>query len=599
MQSFFKNLFTSCLGTLLALGALIFIFTTIIGRMASSSQKAPSVKANTVLELKFSGPIPERTNNAEGGNSFKLKGGDVLGLHDIEKILAQAKEDSNIKGILIECGNGAMGGLSTASVLRRAIENFKQSGKFVVSYSESYSQRGYYLASVADKIYMHPDGLIEFRGASATIPFFKDMLDRLGIKMQVYYAGQFKSATEPFRLDKMSDQNRLQVREFLSQNYSLSLDEISKSRNIPKEELMRLSDGFLARTADDAVKYRLADGKAYRDEVLSDLRNRLGLDSKENVNSVSLSNYYESKGLDLDFTTKDKVAVVYAEGNIVDGKGAIGSIGGQKYAEIIRKIRQDDAVKAIVLRVNSGGGSSMASENIWRELSLAKESGKKIVVSMGDYAASGGYYISCAADSIIAEPNTITGSIGVFGMVPSVQKMLKEKAGITFDTVKVGQYSAGFTPFFDFTNNEGAFMQQFVDKTYETFLKRVGTARHKSRDEVHAIAQGRVWTGAKAKEIGLVDKLGNLDDAIAMAGRLAGIEKYRTVEFPSVKEPFQQLIEKFTNPDNDDDKEDGDYIKSQFIKSELGEMYPFYEYLKTVRTMKGVQMRLPFQVEIK
>jgi protease-4 len=320
----------------------------------------------------------------------------------------------------------------------------------------------------------------------------------------------------------------------------------------------------------------------------------MGLGEKDKVNSISVEKYFKSVKKDKDFSSKDKVAVVYCEGNIVDGKGEQGNIGGEKYAEIIRKIRQDDNIKAIVLRVNSGGGSAMASECIWREIELAKKAGKKVVCSMGNYAASGGYYIAAPADSIFAEANTITGSIGVFSMIPSFERTLKNKLGITFDSVKTGKYSVGFGINQDFSPEEGKMMQEMTDRIYEDFLNKVATGRHKTRDEIHAIAQGRVWTGLKGKEIGLVDRIGSLNDAIACAAKLAGMEKYRTKEYPIAKDQVQQLMEQITGEDGEENS-----IKQSIIKSEMGEYYQYYNRLQELQQMKGPQMRMVYEVDIR
>ncbi len=599
MTSFWKLLLGSCLGTLLALVALIFIGSGIIGSLASSEEKV-SIKSNSVIELKLSPTlqIPEKTNNVSSGNSFSLKQQATIGLNDLITTISHAKTDENIKGIVLDC-EGLMTPQATTSVLRRALEDFRSSGKFIVSYSKYYAQKDYYVASVSDKMYLHPAGGIDFRGYSAQLLFFKNMLDRLDIKVQTYYAGQFKSATEPFRFEKMSDQNRLQTKEYMNGLYQIFLENISKSRNISVEDLKKYANDLMIRNADDAVKYKMVDVKGYRDELYSDVRQRMGISEKDKVNSVSMADYYDSvkKDKETDYKAKDKVAVVYCEGNIIEGKGEAGNIGGEKYAEILHKIRMDESVKAIVIRMNSGGGSAIASETIWREIQLAKKSGKKVVCSMGDYAASGGYFIACAADTIFAEPNTITGSIGVFSIIPSFQNMLKNKLGITFDTVRTGKFSAGFTVNQDFSPEEGKFMQENTDRTYEGFLQKVAEGRHKTRDEVHAIAQGRVWTGIKGKEIGLVDHLGSLQNAIDCAAKMAGIqEKYRTKEYPITKEGIQQLIEKFTGKE---DETNDMALKQGLIKSELGEYYPFYTRLQELKTMKGPQMKMLYDIEIR
>jgi len=478
------------------------------------------------------------------------------------------------------------GGNTTKSSIRKAIQDFKSDGKFVVAYNENYSQGAYYMASVADKIYVHPLGGIEFGGFGGTIPFFKDMIDRLGIKMQIYYAGQFKSATEPFRLNKMSEQNRLQTREYLEGMYQIFLKDISEARDIPVSTLRNIANEYKLRKAEDCVANGFADAVGYYDEVLSDLKGRLSLDEDDKIPSITLAKYANGR-YGKTSTAKNKIAVVYAEGSIVTGKGEAGNIGGDKYAKIVRKLRQDDNTKALVLRVNSGGGSALASDIMWRELELFKQTGRPFIVSFGDVAASGGYYIACGADSIYAEPNSITGSIGVFGMIPSVEDMLEEKVGVTFDTIKTGKFAHGISPFIDISPEEGQLIQEGVDDIYETFLKRVADGRGMSRDAVHEVAQGRVWLGTKGQEIGLVDVMGDLNDAITAAAEKANLEKYRTSEYPRVKEPFQQMIDQFTGAEEAN-------FEEHFIKKELGDLYPYIKELSEVKKMKGPQARLPF-----
>jgi protease IV len=340
----------------------------------------------------------------------------------------------------------------------------------------------------------------------------------------------------------------------------------------------------------------MIDAKGYKDEVIADIKQRIGIGEKDKINYVALEDYYDSAVKNAsEPSAKNKVAVVYAEGTIGMGEGEAGSIGGDKYSAMIRKIRQDDNIKAIVLRINSGGGSSLASEDIWREIQLAKQAGKKVVVSMGDVAASGGYYIAAPADTIYAEPNTITGSIGVFGMVPSFHDMLKNKLGITFDTVRTGKFSAGFGVNYDFNPEEQKFFQDNVNHIYDNFLGVVADGRKMSKEQVNVIAQGRVWTGVKAKELGLVDRLGTLQDAIACAARMAGMSEYKVKEYPLTKEPLQQFIEQLTG-----DKEDNNSsIKSTMLRKELGSMYPYVEQLKSLQQLSGIQMRMPYLIEIK
>ncbi len=585
-MNFFKTVLASCLGVVLATFAVFLIGSMVLGSLVAAGDTAKKVEANSILEINFGKPIPEKTNNiATDPLAFETES--VLGLHDMVAAIESAKDNDKIKGIYLDL-SAAPGGRATSSVLREALVDFKDSGKFILAYSIAYSQGTYYIASVADEVLMHPLGGVDFLGFSAQIPFFKDMLDRLGVKMQVYYAGQFKSATEPFRRTEMSEQNRLQTRQYLEGMYKIYLEDISESRGIPVNELRAVADGYKLRKAEDAKTYKFVDALVYHDEVRANLKDRIGLDADDKLEMISLSAYQKGNKKKTNFKIKDKIAVVYAEGDLVDGKGEEGNIGGDKYAKIIRKIRNDKKVKAIVLRVNSPGGSVIASDLIWRELILAKEAGTPIVVSMGDLAASGGYYISCMADSIFAEPNTITGSIGVFGMIPNVQNMLDEKVGITFDSVKTGPFSHGISPFFAIDAPEGQVIQESVDDIYDLFLTKVAQGRGMTKGAVHEVAQGRVWTGEKALEIGLVDALGGLDDALAVAADKAGLESYRVSEYPKVKDPMEALIEKLTGQDKK---------AKAILTEEMKSIFPEYKYIEKLKSMKGPQARLPFMLE--
>ncbi|GAB4489408.1 MAG: signal peptide peptidase SppA [Saprospiraceae bacterium] len=592
MSQFFKFIFASCLGTALALLLLMFIGIGWISSLATSATAKTKVvlKPNSVLELDFKNLIPEKTNNVPM-DPFDLDQKNILGLTDMVAAIRRAKEDPDIKGIYINATN-VMAGKATASVLRNALQDFKSSDKFIVAYANYYTQGAYYLVSVADSILLNPVGAVDFRGLSSMIAFYKGTLDKLDVQMKIFYAGKFKSATEPFRLDKMSDENRLQVREYLTALNNIYMRDIAASRNISETELRQIADRFDGRSAEGSLKARLVDRIAYEDEAFDLIKAKIGLDKKEKLHRVSVEDYFEAKGKKLDLSAKDKIAIVYAEGTIKDGdEGEPGDIFDEKYVKILRKIRQDATVKAIVLRINSPGGSVLASENIFREVELCQQAGKPVVVSMGDLAASGGYYIACHADSIFAEENTITGSIGVFGIIPMLNKTMKEKLGITYDTVRTGRHSAFGTPFIEFSPEEDAMIQERIEAVYEDFLEKVATGRNKTREQVHEIAQGRVWPGKKAKEIGLVDDIGGLDRALAAAAKLAGLEKYRTTEYPRTKTGIEQLLDQLTH-----DKDKDDVIKSWIVRSELGEMYPVYKTLRDIRQNKGIQARLPYEL---
>jgi protease-4 len=586
MNQFFKFVFASCLGVFLAMIAIVSISVIVITGIASSAEQPPSVSPNSVLYLTFDNAVPEKTNNLEM-SPFDFKDTKIVGLQDMLRMLEKAKTDDNIKGVFIETDAVNMG-MATAGVVRDALKDFKSSGKFAVAYCEYCSQGAYYVASVADQVVVNPQGNIDFRGFAAVIPFFKNMLDKIGVKMEVFYAGKFKSATEPFRRTEMSPENKIQTREYIEQVYGLFLQDISDSRGVSVAELRGIADGYLAADPKDAQRLKLIDMIGYRDEALGKIREKIGLKEDDKLNLIKMDHYFKAKPPTEDFSIKNKVAVIYAEGTIVDGKGEAGSIGDEQYMKILQRVRGDERVKAVVLRVNSGGGSALASENILREVDLIKKEGKPVVVSMGDYAASGGYYIAAYADTIVAEPNTLTGSIGVFSIIPNAKELLNNKIGITVDTVKTGKFAHGITPFYDISPEEARILQNMTNKTYEMFLQRVSKGRNMTRDQVNEIAQGRVWTGIDAKRLGLVDAIGGLDKAIEIAAKLAEVKEYRVAEYPQVKEPWQRLMEEFTG--------DEEVRTERMLKQSLTEWYPYYKFAKEIQDSRGVQARLPFMI---
>lgn len=595
MNQFWKFLFASCLGTALALILLTFIgFGALAGIAGSASQSEKvRIEPNSVLDLTFEqAAIPEKTNNLEM-DPFDVKQKDVLGLSDMVKAIETAKTDNDIKGIYINA-MVVPAGKATASVLRAALLDFKSSGKFIVAYAPVYSQGAYYMASVADSVLLNPIGSVDFRGLSSTIAYYKGMLDKLDVDMKIFYAGKFKSATEPLRYEKMSEENRLQVREYLNALNDIYMRDIAASRNIPEADLRLSAEAFDGRNSEGALRSRLVDRICYEDEAFASMKKLMGLGEKDKFKRVSVGDYFGAKVKKTDFKNKDKIAVVYAEGSISDGKkGSPGEIIDGDYVKILRKIRQDDKFKAIVLRINSPGGSVLASENILREVQLCQAAGIPVVVSMGDVAASGGYYIACQADSIFAEPNTITGSIGVFGVIPMLDRTMRENVGVTFDTVRTGKYSAFGTPFIPFSKEEDAMIQQEIDQIYADFLQKVAKGRDKTPEQINEIAQGRVWPGAKAKELGLVDELGGLDRAVQSAAALAKIDKYRVSEYPQSKKGFERLLEELTGDSKDDDT-----VLSRMARSELGELYPIYRQLRDIRRSSGVQAKLPYELFI-
>lgn len=591
MNQFFKFMLAAFIGFFLAvvaLGALLFFMT--IG-MAATSKPTVSVKSNSVLHLTLDQPIPELSNNIEG-SPFELIGLEVPGLQASIRAIQHAKTDSKIQGIFIQPDQGTSIGMASSKALRDALEDFHSSGKWIVSYSKYYTQGAYYLASVGDEVYVNPIGGIDFYGFAAVIPFFKDLLDKVGVRMTIFYAGDYKSATEPYRLNKMSEQNRTQLREFLEPVYGQFLTDIAASRNLEVSFLRGLADTLALRSPERAVQYGLADSVAFLDVVLADIRSRLGLEEDKEIPFVSLRNYVNNIK-PARTKSRDKVAVVYAEGAIETGKGGRGKIADNQYVRLLRRLRKDEKVKALVLRVNSPGGSALASENIWRELDLCRQAGKKVVVSMGDYAASGGYYISCNADSIFAQPNTLTGSIGVFSMIPNTSAFFEEKLGVHWDSVKTTRNSVGVNTLFDFSEHEQRFFEEMTVAVYERFLQRVADGRGMTRDDVHAIAQGRIWSGEKAVRIGLVDALGGLDNAIEAAAALAGLEQYKITEYPTPKDPFTELIEELTGQGEDN------AVRAEILRSELGEYFPYYQHIHEIIHTEGPQARLPLLIDFK
>jgi protease-4 len=592
MKQFFKFVLASMVGFIISGALLIFVFIMLIaGLISSGNDKTVEVDSNSILKISFTHPIAERTpNNPLSGLSFLgIEGEKAIGLNDILASIKKAKTDSNIKGIFLDESYMASGEATTEEI-RNALIDFKRSGKFIIAYSEIYTQGFYYLASVADKVYLNPKGIFLFHGFSSEITFLKGALDKLGIEAQIIKVGTYKSAVEPFFLTKMSPANRLQVNAYLGSLYDHFLTGISASRHVNKDSLFNYANALKIRFPEDALKYKLVDGLKYKDEVLNELKQSVGIDKKQELKSIELADYDNNipkKDEDKKKVPKNSIAIVYASGEITGGDGDENSIGSEKISKALRQVRLDDKVKAVVLRVNSPGGSSLASDVIWREVMLTKKV-KPIIVSMGDLAASGGYYISCAADSIIAEPNTITGSIGIFAILPNMQKFFNNKLGITFDGVKTGKYADLGNISRPLTAEERAILQSQVDHGYDDFTKAVANGRHKTQAYINSIGQGRVWTGRQAVGLGLVDRLGNLNDAIKSAAKKARLKNYNLVSYPEQK----SFLNKFGLGVSAE-------IKTHFIKSELGDNFKYYDQIKGVtQMMRTPQARLPYDIVI-
>lgn len=589
MKDFFKFVFASMVGFILSFFVVFLLLIAIITAMVSSAGNdgKVSIASNSVLHVSLDYPIKERTDKNPFAelDFFGLESKKMLGLNEILTNIKNAKSDDRIKGIYLDASSLSTG-MASIEEVRNALIDFKKSGKFIVAYSEVYSQGAYYLATVADKIYLNPEGMIDFRGLNSEIMFFKGALEKLDIEAQIIKVGTYKSAVEPFILDKMSEPNKQQVTSFLGSMYDHLLSEISKSRKISKENLFSIADSAKIRAPKDALSYKMVDGLKYKDEVLEELKKLTKTDKKKDIKSVSIEEYSANEEEEKE-SSKNRIAVIYANGEIISGEGNDETIGSERISRAIRKARTDDKVKAIVLRINSPGGSALASDVIWRETVLAKKS-KPVIVSMGDVAASGGYYIACAADSIFAQANTITGSIGVFGIIPNMQKFFNNKLGITFDGVKTGKFADLGSVSRPLTESEKMIIQLEVNKTYDTFTKKVAEGRKKDQNYINTIGQGRVWSGTEALKIGLVDRLGNINDAIASAAKKANLKDYKIVDYPSQVDPLTALFDK-----------SGDKVKAYFVKRELGDSYLYYEQMKSALNLSGVQARIPYTIQIR
>lgn len=589
MRDFFKYFLASVLGFVVGTIVLFFIFLGIVSLLVSSLQSDTevTVRDKSVVEIRLQYPVKERSskNPFESFDYDAFESRQELGLHDILRNIDKARRDERIKGIFLNLSSLSMG-IATLDEIRGALSEFRKSGKFIYAYADSYSQGAYYLASVANTVAVNPEGGVELRGLHTELMFFKGALDKLGIEPEVIRHGKFKSAIEPFTLDKMSPENREQISRLLGSVWNTWLGNISADRKLPKEELQAIADQYRSRKAKDALDLRLIDKTAYFDEVTDDLRKQCGLEEKEKVRYVELQKYNKAYVKPEKEFSNRKIAVVYAVGEIRSGQGSDEVIGSERISEAIRKARLDTTVKAIVLRVNSPGGSALASEVIWREAVLARKA-KPLVVSMGDLAASGGYYISCIADTIVAQANTLTGSIGVFGLLFNTQNMWKDKLGITFDTVRTGRFADIGSLSRPLTAEERAIYQEEVEQIYNVFIGHVAEGRNMTTAAVDSIGQGRIWSGTDAKQIGLVDVIGGLETAKSIAAKMAGLDNYRTVNYPEQKEFLQKLMEDFSAD-----------AKAYFAKEELGESYRYYAKLREVLNSQGIQARLPYELFI-
>jgi protease-4 len=585
MKDFFKYLLATVLGGLIVAFLFFFIAIGIVAGIASMGDAEVKIKENTLLILKLEGAVVERASNDPFEDVMSNISGTPAteGLNQILANIEKAKRDSNIKGILLEAGM-LSAGYATIEEIRNALIDFKESGKFIYSFAPIYTQKAYYLASVADKVYLTPGGMLEFKGINSEQVYFKGALNKLGIEMQVFKHGKYKSAVEPFINDKMSDASREQTQVYIGSIWNHLLKKVAEARSVDQKQLDAFANEMpMFRNQQLLIDNGLIDGLKYKDEVIDELKEKLTIKQSDDINAVTNKKYAKvyvekaEKGI-----AKDKIAVIYAEGEI---DGASKGIDSEKLSKTIREARRDSSIKAIVLRINSPGGSALGSEIIWREVKLAKET-KPLIVSMGDLAASGGYYIACAADTIIAHPTTLTGSIGIFGMIPNT-KGLTDKLGITFDGAKTNKFADMPALNRPFNSDEKEIMQAYIEMGYDLFIGRCADGRNTSKAAIDSVGQGRVWTGENATSLKLVDELGGIKRAIEVAKNRAGLTKYRIVELPAQEDPFAMLMKDLS----------GDaraYLESAF----LGEDAKYLQTLRNLRSAYPIQTRMPFDLNV-
>ncbi|MBE0650376.1 MAG: signal peptide peptidase SppA [Bacteroidales bacterium] len=592
MKQFFKFMLASFAGTLLTVILILIVFAIMITSIANMAQKeSVKIEPHTILRIAWNAPIMDRgsQNPFDNFNYMTFKAKKTIGLNDILENIDKAAKDPDIDGIFLDMET-VPAGFATTEEIRQKLLDFKKTGKFIISYANNYDQKELYLASAGDKIYLNPEGLVLLKGLTAQVMFLKNLMDKLDIKAQIIRGpnNKYKSAVEPLMLDKMSDANREQMKALLGSFWDRILSAVSKSRHISVQELNQLADNLSLSNAEQAEKYHLVDGVIYRDQVLDSLKKLTHVGKDGDLSMINFGKYTYVKPTEIkkDFT-RNAIAVIYAQGDISQGTGTDNSIGSATLASTIRKARTDKYVKAIVMRVNSPGGDAQAADIIRREVALAAKD-KPFIVSMGDYAASGGYWISTNSNYIFAEPNTITGSIGVFGIIPNFQQFFNKKLGITFDKVMTNKNSdfvdvmSPLSPLQEKRLNEG------ITRIYEQFTSLVARTRHLRQSYVDSIARGHVWAGTEALKLGLVDKLGGLQDAIAYAAKEAKLGKdYRIINFPKRKDIFQQFIEELSGE-----------AQTKIISSKLGNWDTYFNQIKTFETMKGVQARLPFLMQI-
>ena len=587
MRQFLKFVLATLVG--LALFSLLgfLVLAGIVGAAKSAGDRK-EIASNSVLELKLNEPISERGRESKLG----LGGGSSTGLVSLKEAIRRAKKDDDIKGILLNLGI-VQGGMASLEEVRIELLNFKKSGKFVVAYHDICSEKSFYLSSVADEIYLHPQGTLEFNGLSAEVLFYKRLFEKAGIEPYIFRVGSFKSAVEPFFRESFSDSARYQTVSFLNSINGHMIRQVAAARGIAPARLKVISDSMLVHNAADALRLNMVTRLGYFDQVQDYMRGKLGLAKDKKPSVVNLRDYADEDRVDENEgrTSGNRIAVIYAEGDIVTGKGSDDNIGSDKFAEAIRKARLDNKVKAVVLRINSPGGSSLASDIIYREVLLTKKV-KPIIASMSDVAASGGYYIAMACDTIVAHPNTITGSIGVFGVLPNIQPLLADKLGITVDRVTTGKFSDLPTITRRLTDFEKNVLQQEVNSIYADFTTKAARGRHMPVERLRRLASGRVWSGLEAKNNGLVDVLGGYTDALNIAAKRAGLkaDDYRVQRLPRRKTELESLLAMF-GADNEE-------AQAKAMKAQLGPLYPAYVQYQQLMHMRGVQAKLPYELDL-
>jgi len=588
MKQFFKFTLASILGVFVAGFLLLFVAVAMISALVSSSDQPEQIAGNSLLVLTFDHQVVDRAskNPFDGLDLGIFQSEKKVGLNDILDCIKKAKADNNIRGIFLN-PQDVNAGMASVEEIRSALKDFKTSGKFIYSYGENISQKAYFLMSVADSVILNPQGSVDFRGLGGERTFYKKGLEKLGVDVQIVRHGKFKAAVEPYMLDKMSPENRLQTETYLKSIWNGMLDEISASRKMGFDELNDIADMVATyRMADFAKQKNLIDRLKYKDEVIADLKKMTDTSEKSDVRSVDIFKYINVPAVQANKSfARNKIAVIYASGEI-DASLSSDGINSEELSRTIREARRDSSVKAIVFRINSPGGSAYGSEVIWREIKLATDA-KPVIASMGDVAASGGYYIACAADTIMADHTTITGSIGVFGMVPNMEKLLADKLGITQDVAKTNEHSDMISVTRPMSPFEKDLMQQTVEHVYDTFITRVADGRNIDKTAVDEIGQGRVWAAAEAKGDKLIDIYGGLNDAIELAGKMAKLENYRVVNLPKLKDPVEELI-----------KEISGSAKASFMKDEFGEGYKYYSQLRSVISRRGVLARMDYDIDI-